>query len=235
MTAKKCLLDNGSIPVVSRAHQAVVEAIATPVKAAQDMSKNKVAELKKSINALKFTWVIADRLKELGYQQAEKINDLLKTQRSYRESLMRHAEDVIQPFSQLHALSKETALKVDDLGARSTLAEVNPFMPRKRYEGKRKRVTLDGVEMTPAEAHDILTKELEALRAMKHGDLGAKVLKNVFDSYRRYRRELLDSIIKSYKDRFGEGHLADDEVSPNVYSLIKRTKDQFEQNDNDAY
>lgn len=233
MTAKKCLLDNGSIPVVSRVHQAVVEIFGTPIKAGMNMSKDTLAKLKNSVNALKFTWVIADRLKELGYQQAEKINDILKKQRSYRESLMRHAEDVIQPFSQLHARKKEAARKLEEVGSVATLIEVNPFMPRARYETKPDLVTIDGVQMTQAEAYDILQKDVKALREMD--PLAPEILKNVLNSYRKYRRELLRAIIQSYKDREGEGHLADDEVSPKTYELIKKTKDMFAKNDNDAY
>jgi hypothetical protein len=233
MTAKKCILDNGSIPVVSRAHQAAVEFLGTPVKSALDMSKDTVARLKETANAIKFTWVLADRLKELGFNQAEKINDYLKNQRSYRESLMRHAEDVIHPFSQLHARNKTAALKVDEIGSVATLTEINPFMPRTRYETKKDLVEIDGVSMTQAEAWDALNKDLEALKEMD--PQAPQVLKNVFDSYRFYRRELLRAIIQSYKDREGEGKLADDEVSPKTYELIQKTKEMFAQNDNDAY
>jgi hypothetical protein len=233
MTAKKCILDNGSIPVVSRAHQAVVEFLGTPVKSALDMSKDTVARLKETANAIKFTWVLTDRLKELGFKQGEKINDYLKNQRSYRESLMRHAEEVIKPFSQLHARNKTAALKVDEIGSVATLTEINPFMPRTRYETKKDLVEIDGVSMTQAEAWDALNKDLETLRGMD--PQAPQVLKNVFDSYRFYRRDLLRSIIQSYKDREGEGNLADDEVSPKTYELIQKTKELFAQNDNDAY
>lgn len=233
MTAKKCILDNGSIPVVSRAHQAAVEFLGAPVKSALDMSKDTVARLKETANAIKFTWVLTDRLKELGFKQGEKINDYLKNQRSYRESLMRHAEEVIKPFSQLHARNKTAALKVDEIGSVATLTEINPFMPRTRYETKKDLVEIDGVSMTQAEAWDALNKDLETLRGMD--PQAPQVLKNVFDSYRFYRRDLLRSIIQSYKDREGEGNLADDEVSPKIYELIQKTKELFAQNDNDAY
>jgi hypothetical protein len=210
-----------------------VEFLGAPVKSALDMSKDTVARLKETANAIKFTWVLTDRLKELGFKQGEKINDYLKNQRSYRESLMRHAEEVIKPFSQLHARNKTAALKVDEIGSVATLTEINPFMPRTRYETKKDLVEIDGVSMTQAEAWDALNKDLETLRGMD--PQAPQVLKNVFDSYRFYRRDLLRSIIQSYKDREGEGNLADDEVSPKIYELIQKTKELFAQNDNDAY
>lgn len=233
MTAQKCTLDNGSIPVVSRAHQAVVEMIGTPVKSAQAMSQNTVAKLSNSVNAIKFTWVVVDRLKKLGYNQAEKINNLLKRQRSYRESLMRHAETVIQPFAQLHARNKDAALKLDEVAAVATLTEINPFMPKTRYDNKKDLVEIDGISMTQAEAWDLLQKDLETLKTLD--PLAPQILKSVFDSYRFYRQEYLRALIQAIKERAGEGHLPDDQVSPKTYDAIKQTKNEFKKNDNDAY
>ena len=228
---------------LSRPLQVAGEILGTSTRAAKDMTTDRVADLREKVQALKFTWVIAEALEKLGFPQGQKINEYLKRQRSYREKMRREAEGVISDFSSLHRRNKKAATKVDEILSISTRLEVNPFMPRTRYEGDTKNkllddaakelVNLDGQQMTKADAWDVLNEEVESLRKM---DAEApEVAKKVFDSYRSFRRKLLRSFIQSIKDYAGEGNLRDDELSRNTFDQIQRLKDQFNNADNDAY
>ena len=235
----------GSTPSVSRPMQFIGEALETPIRAAKDMSINRVATLRERVQALKFTWVIAEALEKLGFQQGAKINELLKRQRSYREKMRREAEEVIGMFSDLHRRSPKAAAKADEILALSSRIEVNPFMPKTRYMGETKSkalddasrdlVTIDGQQMTKAEAWEVLQQDIETLKKLDPEGNPAEVVEKVFNSYQSFRRKLLRSLIQTYKDRVGEGNLRDDEVSRKTFEQIRRTKEQFYNADNDAY
>ena len=223
----------GNTSSLSRPMQFIGEALETPVRAAKDMTTDRVADLRERVQALKFTWVIAEALEKLGFPQGQKINEYLKRQRSYREKMRRESEDVIHDFTSLYRRNEKAAAKADELMALASGVEINPFMPKTRYEGKTDLVEIDGQKMTKADAWDILNEEVDALRKM---DAGAPaVVEKVFNSYQAFRRKLLRSLVQTYKDRAGEGNLRDDEVSRKTYDQIQRLKQQFANADNDAY
>lgn len=232
-----------STPSVSRPMQFIGEALETPIRAAKDMSVDQVANLRERIQGIKFTWVIAEALEKLGFKQGTKVNELLKRQRSYREKMRREAEEVIQAFSNLYRKNSKAADKASEILALSSKLEINPFMPKTRYEGSSGNealdkeslnlVTIDGQKMTKADAWDILKNDIEALR--KIDSSAPAVVEKVFNSYQSYRRKLLRALAQTYKDRAGEGNLKDDEVSVETFKQIQRLKDEFNRANNDAY
>lgn len=258
---KMCTLDNGSVPTASRVRQAVAEIFSTPYESAKDMSSDVYDRLvNQSANALKFTWVIAERLEKLGFPQGQNINNYLKRQRAYREKLRRHSEEVIKSLVDVRVVSKESADKLNEIGGVATLIEVNPFESRDRYnpnraetrelsEAAKDRVEIDGKSYTKEEAWQILNEDIKNMDAefvkawrsrfgakpIPSSALPSAALKNVLDSYRFYRNSLRDAIIQSYKDREGEGSLRDNETSAKTYSQIQRLKAQFAKANNDAY
>lgn len=253
---------SGSTPSVSRPRQAVGEFLAGPIQTVLDMSSDTYNKIKnESLQALKFTWHIVERLEQLGVPQAAKINDYLKRQRAYREKMMRYAEGVIGPMVRMNAVSKEAAAKLDEIGAIATVAEINPFNSKSRYAADNKdldpavaklnldKVEIDNVKMSKTEAWDLLNAELKQADAIFERDWkaqnGAKPippeimpsanLKSLFDSYQYFRRQLLRGIIQSLKDRAGEGNLRDSQVSPELFDTIEKTKAEFAKANNDAY
>jgi hypothetical protein len=234
---KFCSLD-GIAGTADRARMATGEIVGTAFKSALDMKTDVISRLKDSAaQALKFTWVIADNLKKLGITQGEQINRALERQRAHRERLRRYAEDVIQPFVNLHKRNKEAALKVDELGNLATTLEINPFLESgEKYKSKdeaTKTAIIDGKKMTKYEAWEVLRGDLEKLRKMDSA--APEILQSLFDSYKFFRRDLLKSLIQSRKDREGEGDLADSETSPAVFEYIQKLKDQFNKADIDPY
>ena len=223
----------GSTSSVSRPMQFIGEALETPIRAAKDMTTDRVADLRERVQALKFTWVIAEALEKLGFKQGAKINEYLKRQRSFREKMRREAEDVIHEFTSMHRRSPKAAAKADELMALASGVEINPFMPKARYEGKTDLVEIDGQKMTKADAWDLLNEEVAALR--KLDAKAPEVIEKVFNSYQSFRRKLLRALVQTYKDRAGEGNLKDDEVSRKTFEQIQRLKQQFANADNDAY
>lgn len=253
---------SGSTPSVSRPRQAVGEFLAGPIQTALDMSSDAYNKFKnESLQALKFTWHIVERLEQLGVPEAGRINEYLKEQRAYREKMMRYAETVIGPMVRMHSVSKEAAAKLDEIGAIATIAEINPFNSKSRYAANNKdlseelrklnldKVEIDNVKMSKTEAWDLLNAELKQADAIFEKDWkaqnGAKPippeimpsanLKSLFDSYQYFRRQLLRGIIQAYKDRAGEGNLKDSQVSPELFETIEKTKDEFAKANNDAY
>ncbi len=253
---------SGSTPSVSRPRQAVGEFLAGPIQTVLDMSSDTYNKIKnESLQALKFTWHIVERLEQLGVPQAAKINDYLKRQRAYNEKMKRYAETVIGPMVRMNAVSKEAAAKLDEIGAIATIAEINPFNSKSRYaadntdlsEDLRKlnldKVEIDDVKMSKTEAWDLLNAELKKADDIFKRDWkaqnGAKPvpseilpssnLKSLFDSYQYFRRQLLRGIIQSLKDRAGEGNLRDSQVSPELFETIEKTKAEFAKANNDAY
>jgi hypothetical protein len=223
----------GSTPSVSRPMQFIGEALETPIRAAKDMSTDRVADLRERVQALKFTWVIAEALEKLGFKQGAKINEYLKRQRSFREKMRRESEDVIHELTNLNRRNPKAAERSYEIMMLASGVEVNPFMPKARYEGKTDLVEIDGQKMTQADAWDLINEDINALRQMDAKAPAA--MEKVFNSFQSYRRKLLRSIIQTYKDRAGEGNLRDDEVSRKTFEQIQRTKDQFINADNDAY
>ena len=223
----------GSTPSVSRPMQFIGEALETPIRAAKDMSTDRVADLRERVQALKFTWVIAEALEKLGFKQGAKINDYLKRQRSFREKMRREAEAVIAELTSLNRRNPKAAERSYEIMMMASGVEVNPFMPKARYEGKTDLVEIDGQKMTQADAWDLINEDINALRQMDAKAPAA--MEKVFNSFQSYRRKLLRSLIQTYKDRAGEGNLRDDEVSRKTFEQIQRTKDQFINADNDAY
>ena len=223
----------GNTPSVMRPMQAVGEILETPVRAVKDMTTDRVADLRERVQALKFTWVIAEALEKLGFKQGAKINDYLKRQRSFREKMRRESEDVIHELTSLNRRNPKAAERSYEIMMLASGVEVNPFMPKARYEGKTDLVEIDGQKMTQADAWDLINEDINALRQMDARAPAA--MEKVFNSFQSYRRKLLRSIIQTYKDRAGEGNLRDDEVSRKTFEQIQRTKDQFINADNDAY
>jgi hypothetical protein len=223
----------GNTPSVMRPMQAVGEILETPVRAAKDMTMDRVADLRERVQALKFTWVIAEALQKLGFPQGAKINEYLKRQRSFREKMRRESEDVIHELTNLNRRNPKAAERSYEIMMLASGVEVNPFMPKARYEGKTDLVEIDGQKMTQADAWDLINEDINALRQMDAKAPAA--MEKVFNSFQSYRRKLLRSIIQTYKDRAGEGNLRDDEVSRKTFEQIQRTKDQFINADNDAY
>jgi hypothetical protein len=238
------------------------EFLAGPIQTALDMSSDAYNKIKnESLQALKFTWHLVERLEQLGVPEAKKINNYLKQQRAYREKMMRYAETVIGPMVRMQAVSKEAAAKLDEIGAIATIAEINPFNSKSRYAADNKdldpavaklnldKVEIDNVKMSKTEAWDLLNAELKQADAMFERDWkaanGAKPippeimpsanLKSLFDSYQYFRRQLLRGIIQSLKDRAGEGNLRDSQVSPELFETIEKTKNEFAKANNDAY
>jgi len=258
---KMCTLNNGSVPTASRVRQAASEIFSTPFESAKDMSSDVYNRLvNESANALKFTWVIAERLEKIGFPQGQNINNYLKRQRSLREKLRRHSEGVIENLVGVHTVSKEAAEKLNEIGAVATLIEVNPFESKNRYnpntaetrelaDAAKDRVEIDGKSYTKAEAWELLNEDVKKMDAefvkAWRSRFGAKpipsrvmpsaALKQVFDSYKFYRNSLRDAIIQAQKDREGEGHLRDNETSAKVYTQIERIKKEFAKANNDAY
>jgi hypothetical protein len=253
---------SGSTPTASRPRQAVGEFLAGPIQTVLDMSSDAYNKIKnESLQALKFTWHIVERLEQLGVPQAAKINEYLKRQRAYREKMMRYAETVIGPMVRMRGVSKEAAAKLDEIGAIATIAEINPFNSKSRYAADNKdldpavaklnldKVEIDNVKMSKTEAWDLLNAELKQADAIFEKDWkaqnGAKPippeimpsanLKSLFDSYQYFRRQLLRGIIQSLKDRAGEGNLRDSQVSPELFETIEKTKNEFAKANNDAY
>lgn len=236
MPKNVCSVNNGSVPTAARPHLAVGEFLQAPIKAALNMKTDTVAKLRESATkALKFTWVLADNLKtKYGIDIGEKINRALEKQRAHRERLRRYAEDIIQPFVDLHQRNKAAANAVDELGNLSTTLEINPFdATGERYKSQTDLVTLDGKTMTKFEAYQELRTAL--LKLEKMDPEASKILKNLFDSYKFFRKELLDALIQARKDRAGEGNLADSETSPEVFDYINKLKTQFSRADIDPY
>lgn len=245
MIKNNCSLDNGSVPTAERPRLAVGEMLQAPIQAALNMKTDTVARLRESATkALKFTWVLADNLKtKYGIDIGEKINRALEKQRAHRERLRRYAEDIIHPFVELHKTNKAAALAVDELGSLSTTLEINPFDPTgDKYKAKKKKkggvegeelVTLDGKTMTKFEAYQELRKALEKLEKMD--PRAPEILKSLFDSYKFFRKEMLNAVIQARKDRAGEGNLADAETSPDVFDYINKLKAQFNKVDIDPY
>ena len=231
---KFCSLD-GIAGTADRARMATGEIVGTAFKSALDMKTDVISRLKDSAaQALKFTWVIADNLKKLGINEGEQINRALERQRAHRERLRRYAEDVIQPFVNLHKRNKEAAVKVDELGNLATTLEINPFLESgERYKSAIDLVEIDGKKMTKYEAWEILREDLDKLGKMDSS--APEILQSLFDSYKFFRRDLLKSLIQSRKDREGEGDLADSETSPAVFEYIQKLKDQFTKADIDPY
>jgi len=231
---KFCSLD-GIAGTADRARMATGEIVGTAFKSALDMKTDVISRLKDSAaQALKFTWVIADNLKKLGINEGEQINRALERQRAHRERLRRYAEDVIQPFVNLHKRNKEAAVKVDELGNLATTLEINPFLESgERYKSAIDLVEIDGKKMTKYEAWEILREDLDKLSKMDSA--APEILQSLFDSYKFFRRDLLKSLIQSRKDREGEGDLADSETSPAVFEYIQKLKDQFTKADIDPY
>ena len=223
----------GNTPSVMRPMQAVGEILETPVRAAKDMTMDRVADLRERVQALKFTWVIAEALQKLGFPQGAKINEYLKRQRSFREKMRRESEDVIHELTNLNRRNPKAAERSYEIMMLASGVEVNPFMPKARYEGKTDLVEIDGQKMTQADAWDLINEDINALRQMDAKAPAA--MEKVFNSFQSYRRKLLRSLIQTYKDRAGEGNLRDDEVSRKTFEQIQRTKDQFINADNDAY
>jgi hypothetical protein len=253
---------NGSTPTASRPNQAMGEILAGPIQTILDMSSDVYNNIKnKSLQSLKFTWHIAERLEELGIPIASKINNFLKEERAYRERLMRHAETVIGPMVRMQGVSKEAAAKLDEIGAISTLVEINPFLSRSRYAADNKslekelqklnldKVEIDNVKMSKTEAWDLLNEELKKADAIFEKDWKARNgsapvpseilpsanLKNLFDSYQYFRRQFLKGIIQAIKDRAGQGNLKDSQVSPDLYQQIQKTRAEFTKSNNEAY
>lgn len=253
---------SGSTPSVSRPRQAMGEFLAGPIQTVLDMSSDAYNKIKnESLQALKFTWHVVERLEQLGVPEAAKINEYLKKQRAYREKMMRYAETVIGPMVRMHSVSKEAAIKLDEIGAIATVAEINPFNSKSRYAADNKdldpavaklnldKVEIDNVKMSKTEAWDLLNAELKQADAIFERDWkaqnGAKPippeimpsanLKSLFDSYQYFRRQLLRGIIQSLKDRAGEGNLRDSQVSPELFETIEKTKNEFVKANNDAY
>jgi len=231
---KFCSLD-GIAGTADRARMATGEIVGTAFKSALDMKTDVISRLKDSaVQALKFTWVIADNLKKLGINEGEQINRALEKQRAHRERLRRYAEDIIQPFVKLHTRNKEAAAKVDELGNLATTLEINPFLESgERYKSAVDLVELDGKKMTKYEAWEILREDLNKLSKMDPE--APKILQSLFDSYKFFRKDLLRSLIQSRKDREGEGDLADSETSPAVFEYIQKLKNQFTKADIDPY
>jgi len=234
---KFCSLD-GIVGTADRARMATGEIVGTAFKSALDMKTDVVSRLKDSaVQALKFTWVIADNLKKLGINEGEQINRALERQRAHRERLRRYAEDIIHPFVSLHKRNKKAALAVDELGNLATTLEINPFLESgEKYNSAKERVILvelDGKKMTKYEAWEILREDLNKLRKMDPE--APKILQSLFDSYKFFRKDLLRALIQSRKDREGEGNLADSETSPAVFDYIEKLKDQFNRADIDPY
>jgi len=231
---KFCSLD-GIVGTADRARMATGEIVGTAFKSALDMKTDVISRLKDSaVQALKFTWVIADNLKKLGINEGEQINRALEKQRAHRERLRRYAEDIIQPFVKLHTRNKEAAAKIDELGNLATTLEINPFLESgERYKSAVDLVELDGKKMTKYEAWEILREDLNKLGKMDSE--APKILQSLFDSYKFFRKDLLRSLIQSRKDREGEGDLADSETSPAVFEYIQKLKDQFTKADIDPY
>ena len=231
---KFCSLD-GIAGTADRARMATGEIVGTAFKSALDMKTDVISRLKDSAaQALKFTWVIADNLKKLGINEGEQINRALERQRAHRERLRRYAEDVIQPFVNLHKRNKEAAVKVDELGNLATTLEINPILESgERYKSAIDLVEIDGKKMTKYEAWEILREDLAKLSKMDSA--APEILQSLFDSYKFFRRDLLKSLIQSRKDREGEGDLADSETSPAVFEYIQKLKDQFTKADIDPY
>jgi hypothetical protein len=231
---KFCSLD-GIAGTADRARMATGEIVGTAFKSALDMKTDVISRLKDSaVQALKFTWVIADNLKKLGINEGEQINRALERQRAHRERLRRYAEDIIQPFVKLHTRNKEAAAKVDELGNLATTLEINPFLESgERYKSAVDLVELDGKKMTKYEAWEILREDLNKLSKMDPE--APKILQSLFDSYKFFRKDLLRSLIQSRKDREGEGDLADSETSPAVFEYIQKLKNQFTKADIDPY
>jgi hypothetical protein len=253
---------SGSTPTASRPRQAMGEFLAGPIQTVLDMSSDTYNKIKnESLQALKFTWHIVERLERLGVPEAAKINNYLKQQRAYREKMLRYAETVIGPMVRMRGVSKEAAAKLDEIGAIATIAEINPFNSKSRYAADNKeldaavaklnldKVEIDNVKMSKTEAWDLLNAELKQADAIFEKDWkaqnGAKpippeilpsaTLKSLFDSYQYFRRQLLRGIIQSLKDRAGEGNLRDSQVSPELFETIEKTKDEFTKANNDAY
>jgi len=231
---KFCSLD-GIAGTADRARMATGEIVGTAFKSALNMKTDVISRLKDSaVQALKFTWVIADNLKKLGINEGEQINRALEKQRAHRERLRRYAEDIIQPFVKLHTRNKEAAAKVDELGNLATTLEINPFLESgERYKSAVDLVELDGKKMTKYEAWEILREDLNKLSKMDPE--APKILQSLFDSYKFFRKDLLRSLIQSRKDREGEGDLADSETSPAVFEYIQKLKNQFTKADIDPY
>ena len=253
---------SANTPTSSRPRQALGEMLGGPIQTILDMSSDSYNKIKNEyLNALKFTWHLVERLDKLGLPQAARINEMLKRQRAYREKMMRYAETVIGPMVRMNAVSKEAAAKLDEIGSIATIAEVNPFNSKSRYaadntdltEDIRKlnldKVEIDNVKMSKTDAWELLNKELAQADAIFERDWKAKNknkpvpteilpssnLKNLFDSYQYFRRQLLRGIIQARKDREGEGHLKDSQVSPKLFEEIERTKNEFARANNDAY
>jgi len=253
---------SGSTPSVSRPRQAMGEFLAGPIQTVLDMSSDTYNKIKnESLQALKFTWHLVERLEQLGVPQAARINNYLKQQRAYREKMMRYAETVIGPMVRMHNVSKEAAAKLDEIGAIATIVEVNPFNSKSLYAANNKdlsedlqklnleKVEIDDVKMSKTEAWDLLNAELKQADAIFERDWKAKNgtkpipkeilpsanLKSLFDSYQYFRRQLLRGIIQAYKDREGQGNLKDSQVSPELFDTIEKTKFEFTKANNDAY
>lgn len=126
----------GSTPSVSRPMQFIGEALETPIRAAKDMSTDRVADLRERVQALKFTWVIAEALEKLGFKQGAKINEYLKRQRSFREKMRRESEDVIHELTSLNRRNPQAATRSYEIMMMASGVEVNPFMPKARRGGR---------------------------------------------------------------------------------------------------
>ena len=207
----------------SRPDQFLGEILGGPIKAIKKMSIDRVEFLREKAEGLKFTWVIAEGLEKLGFSQGTKINEYLKRQRYYREKLHRESEDVIHGFTALYRKNKKAAEKTGEILLLSSGAEINPFMPKNRYEKKTETVEIDGKKMTQADAWELLNDEVQKLKSMEPSAI--PVAKSVFDSFQSMRRKYLRALIQAYKDRSGEGNLKDDEVSAELYERIKKLKE----------
>lgn len=227
---KHCTVDNGSVPSPARSRGALVEIVGTPFSAAKDFSTDKIADIRESMaNKFKFTWVLSDNLKKLGLVEGEAISRALERMRADEEAIMRYAEKkVIEPFDRLYAKSPETAKGIDDVGNLASSLEINVFDPTgEKYKSVTDLVEIDGVKMTKYDAYLQARKALENLRKMKNGEEAVQVYKNLLDAYQYYRKQLLEAIVKAYKDRNGEGNLADNETSPEVFDYISKTREAF--------
>ncbi len=228
---KHCTVDNGSIPTPARSRMAAVEIIGTPFKAAKGFTTDAIADAKETIaNKLKFTWVLADNLKKLGITEGETISMALERMRATEEAIMRYAEkQVIEPFDNLYQTNPEAAKAIDDIGNLASSLEINPFDPTngEKYKSVTDLVEIDGVKMTKYDAYLEIRNSLARLRNMKNGKEAVQVYKNLLDAYQYYRRQLLEGMIKAIKDRTGEGKLADNETSPELFDYISKTRSAF--------
>ena len=190
---------------------------------------------------LTFTKTMVQDLERLGYKQAARINDLFKMSRAKTEEYLRYAKvRVLEPMTNVRNTNPEAYKIMLELADRMTNTQVDIFSKEASdYAGKTETFidskTLEDTQVNMEEEYAALEVLLDELKAVDKNGEAVNSLKNMFETYRYFRDEYIDTIIELVKVKSGEKGVADNETKPDTFAQIEAIKQEFAASDRDAY